>query len=177
MPKISQLGRCGAVSDSTQAFRVCVVYHSAVLPLKYTDRSHQEGKAHIQSHFPDTLVHRLQRWERSRPMMEAEEQGPLTQFPRQVFCPIPFRQVVRDCRVSQGIVKEGDWVRRTFQPLTLILGCIPPTQASLLSSILLSPQLHRCLSQGGSKTPFPPRPAPPPALALSAPCSRSPTTA
>lgn len=84
-PKISQLGRCGAVSDSIQAFRVCVTYHSAILPLKYTNSSHQEGKAHIQRHFPHTLVHRLQRWERNRQMMEAEKHGPLTESTQATF--------------------------------------------------------------------------------------------
>lgn len=30
MPKVSQLGRCGTLSDSTEAVRVCVLYHSAI---------------------------------------------------------------------------------------------------------------------------------------------------
>ena len=38
---------------------VCFIYHSAVLPLRYTDSS-RKGKAHIQSPFPHTWVHRLQ---------------------------------------------------------------------------------------------------------------------
>lgn len=30
VPKVSQLGRCGTLSDSAKAVRVCVLYHSAI---------------------------------------------------------------------------------------------------------------------------------------------------
>lgn len=59
-PKVPQVRR-GAVSDSPQALRgVCMLYHSVILPLKYTDSSCKGREAHIQSHFPHTWVHRLQ---------------------------------------------------------------------------------------------------------------------
>ena len=78
VPKVSQLG-WGALSDSPQHLQICMcfIYHSAVLPLKYTDSS-LKGKAHIESFPPHLGAQALRGGEWDRQMMEAEHLGPLT---------------------------------------------------------------------------------------------------
>lgn len=61
IPKVPQL-RWGALSDSPQALtNLCALFTTLQSCLSNTDSS-RKGKTHIQSTFPHTWVHRLQRW-------------------------------------------------------------------------------------------------------------------
>lgn len=70
--------------------------------------------------------------------MEPEEQGPSTQRTHARFLPHSLQAGGRGYRDSHGRVEEGESIRAS-QPTTIILGRIPPTQASLLTSILAEP--------------------------------------
>lgn len=61
MPKFPQL-RWGALSDSPQALtNLGTLFTTLQSCLSNTDNS-RKGKTHIQSPFPHTWAHRLQRW-------------------------------------------------------------------------------------------------------------------